>query len=273
MTARKELANSEASETESEHNMGLMDKASKPAFEGEGADGTNGAQEQAQQDAAVQQTQAQAEAADKAAGASTGTAVATQGTRAVGKVQPKFDMQIMSGFKDAMRVNYNTLQQITAQQGNFIERETNVILGDEIVFELMSFQASYVVSPENDDAPDEMVKYSDDGVTCSDGTSVEAHLKFMHEAGYDKARLKERAVVVGAIVSASKTDTFNGTLVQFDLSPASRTQWERYVINASYGINVGKYTPEQVQKIKCTCKLAKGKGTDMFTLVQFAVAE
>lgn len=184
----------------------------------------------------------------------------------------QFDMRVMEAFKDALPVDYNTLSQMTAQQGSFIDRETKVVLGDKIVFELLSYQDSFVVSPEDDDAPDDMVRYSNDGVTCSDGTDVQEHLSFLKENGFPKARLKQRVVLVGAIESAAKSDKFNGSLVQFDLSPASRTQWLRFTANLAYGLKIGKFKPEQVSRISAETTLAQGKGNDTYTLVQFNVA-
>ena len=52
----------------------------------------------------------------------------------------RFDMRVMDTFKNALPVSYNTLAQITAQQGSILVRETITFLGDKIVFELLSFQ-------------------------------------------------------------------------------------------------------------------------------------
>jgi hypothetical protein len=200
------------------------------------------------------------------------TAVAVKPASAMAvAVASKVDLRVMDSFKDAMTVDYNTLSQVIATNGNFVDRESKTIMGDTVVFTLLSFQDSYVVSPNDDNAPDDVVRYSNDGKICSDGTDVQEHLAFLKENGFPKASLKQRVVVVAAIEGAAKTDKFNGTLMQFDLSPASRTQWMRYTANVAYGLSVGKFKPEQVSRVKAETVLSQ-KGTDTFTLVQFNVA-
>lgn len=234
--------------------MGLT--SAKPQFE---EDTTKGADQQAAKQPEV-----------PAGNTAKTTDVAVKKDNAV-VVATKIDMRALDKFKDAMRVEYNTLNQVIASNGNFLDRESKKVLGDVVVFTLLSFQDSWVVDPGDDDAPDDMVRYSEDGVTCSDGTEVEAHLAFLKANNFPKARLKQRVVVAAAIESAGKTEEFNGTLMQFDLSPKSRTQWMRYTANAAYGLHIGKYTPEQVSRIKATAVLST-KGTDTFTEAHFDVA-
>lgn len=174
-------------------------------------------------------------------------------------------------FRNALPVEYNTLDQIIASNGNFVERETKTVLGDTVHFDLLSFQDSFVVSPEDDNAPGEIVRYSNDGVVCSDGSDVKEHLDWLHQNGYPKARLKQRVVVVGAVTSAAKTDKFNGQLVQFDLSPASRTLWQRFAISAAYGLTTGRVTAAQVSKVKAEA-LLKSRGNDTYTVASFSTA-
>lgn len=204
------------------------------------------------------------------AAASTSTAVAVKNNNAVAIAE---NLRKLEAMKDALPVEYNTLAQMTAQQGNIMDRETKTVLGDTVVFEVLSYQDSFVVSPEDEDAPDDVVRYSNDGVICSDGTDVQVHLTWLKENGYPKARLKQRVIVVGAVQSAAKTDAYNGTLVQFDVAPSSRVQWQRYLANAAYGLKIGKYTEDTVNKVKVETKLAQGGGNNTYTLMQFSVAQ
>lgn len=199
------------------------------------------------------------------------TAVAEAKTSAVTTVH-KVDLRVMDQYKDAMKVEYNTLNQVIATNGNFVDRETKTVLGDTVVFTLLSFQDSYVVSPNDDNASDDVVRYSDDGVICSDGTNVQDHLAFLKENGFLKASLKQRAVVVAAIESAAKTDKFNGQLVQFDLSPSSRTMWKRYTANVAYALSVGTTTAEKVSRVKAETTIQQS-GANTFTQVVFNTAK
>lgn len=213
-------------------------------------------------------TSAESATAMVAAPTSAPAVAATQSPAAVALAQARdaFDQ-----FRNALPVEYNTLDQIIASNGNFVERETKTVLGDTVHFDLLSFQDSFVVSPEDDNAPGEIVRYSNDGVVCSDGSDVKEHLDWLHQNGYPKARLKQRVVVVGAVTSAAKTDKFNGQLVQFDLSPASRTLWQRFAISAAYGLTTGRVTAAQVSKVKAEA-LLKSRGNDTYTVASFSTA-
>lgn len=213
-------------------------------------------------------TSAESATAMVAAPTSAPAVAATQSPAAVALAQARdaFDQ-----FRNALPVEYNTLDQIIASNGNFVERETKTVLGDIVHFDLLSFQDSFIVSPEDDNAPGEIVRYSNDGVVCSDGSDVKEHLYWLHQNGYPKARLKQRVVVVGAVTSAAKTDKFNGQLVQFDLSPASRTLWQRFAISAAYGLTTGRVTAAQVSKVKAEA-LLKSRGNDTYTVASFSTA-
>jgi hypothetical protein len=209
-------------------------------------------------------------AAPTAAPAASGLVSQTGG--AVATKIPEATLKVVENLKDAMPVDYNTLSQIITTNGNFVERETKKVLGDAVVFELLSWQDAYVVSPEDEEAPKDAVRYSDDKITCTDGTPVDEHLKFLQDNGYPKAKVKQRVVVVGGLQSAAKTSDLNGTLVQFDLSPMSMVQWKRYRANVAYGLKIGKVTAEQAVRIKATTQLANSQGKD-FTLAVFNVAD
>jgi len=203
-----------------------------------------------------------AEPAKTSVTVSAGTTVTTQ----------KVDIKAMNQFKDAMRVDYNTLNQVVANSGNFMDRESDTTLGDTIVFKLLSYQDSYVVSPNDNDAESELVRYSNDGETCTDGTTVKEHLDFLRAEGYKKAALKQRVVLVVALEGASKSDKFNNTLVQIDLSPSSRTMWNRYMANVAYGLSIGKTTVEKACRVKAETSIARN-GTNTFTQVVFNQAD
>lgn len=251
--------------------MGLLNNDKFESDDNAAADNTKSAnaKPETKAEAKVDAAAKSAATADTAAKAAT-TAVAVKGSNAVAIAE---NLRKLEAMKDALPVEYNTLAQMTAQQGNIIDRETKAVLGDTVTFEVLSYQDSYVVSPEDDDAPDDVVRYSNDGVICSDGTDVQEHLVWLKANGFPKARLKQRVIVVGAIQSAAKTDAYNGTLVQFDVSPASRVQWQRYLANAAYGLKIGKFTEDTVNKVKVETKLAQGGGNNTYTLMQFSVAQ
>lgn len=195
-------------------------------------------------------------------------AVVAPNATAVAVVPPAF--AISEGMKNAMVVDFNTFPQITASNGNFVERETKTLLGDTVNFELLSFQDSFVVDPGDDQAPKELVRYSDDGVVCSDGTPVREHLEFLKAGGYSKATLKERSVIVAEVISCSKTSKYDGELMQFDLSPMSRVQWVRYLANSVNTLRKARKTVEQLKNITATTEVATGGNGKQYTKATFA---
>ncbi len=196
------------------------------------------------------------------------TAVATAAKSAV--VVRKVQGAALSEFKDALPVEYDTLTSIKATNGNFVERESNKVLGDTVTFNLVSYQDTWVVDPGDDKAPKEDVFYSNDGKVCNDGTPIQEALQLLQNKSYDKARIKERCVVVGGVISAAKTADFNDKLVQFDLSPKSKKQFDRFRAELMYGQRIGKITLGEDVAIKGTCEL-KTLGSNTFTEVAFSL--
>jgi hypothetical protein len=177
---------------------------------------------------------------------------------------------ISEGMKGAIKVDFNTFPQLITTNGNFVERESKAVLGDTIKFELLSFQDAWVVDPGDDKADKNLVRYSDDGVTCSDGTPTKEHLDFLRAGGFPLSSIKKRSVVVGEIISTSgKIRKFDGELVQFDLSPQSRVQWDRYLANSVNALRKGRKTEDELKLIEAVAELAV-KGDNTYTKATFA---
>lgn len=178
---------------------------------------------------------------------------------------------VFASIKNSFTVEYNTLPSIKATNGNLVERETNAKLGDSMVLEIMSWQDSYVVSPGDDKAPKEIVKYSDDGIICKDGTPVNQHLADLRAMGYTKAKVNQRVVIVGSVVSTAKLDHLNDQLVQIDCSPMSRSEFTRYQAQAMNLARLGRADPAKLTTVRCTATLARSGDND-FTKICFAAA-
>lgn len=178
---------------------------------------------------------------------------------------------VISSLKNAMPVTFNMLIPLIATNGNVCKRSDKKPVGDEVVFELMSWQDSYVVAPNDARGPKDCVRYSDDGIVCSDGTLVADHLAYLRSLGFAKASCKQRAVVVGSIISCSRTKELDDELVQFDLSPQSRAEFLNYALGCINKLRLGKLTPEQVTKIKATAEVVSMDGNP-FTKLMFSAS-
>jgi hypothetical protein len=178
---------------------------------------------------------------------------------------------VISSLKNAMPVTFDMLIPLIATNGNVCKRSDKKPVGDQVIFELMSWQDSYVVSPNDDRGPKDCVRYSDDGIVCSDGTLVADHLAYLRSLGFAKASCKQRAVVVGSIISCSRTKELDDELVQFDLSPQSRAAFLNYALGCVNKLRLGKLTSEQVTKIRATAEVVS-MGGNPFTKLLFSAA-
>lgn len=199
----------------------------------------------------------------------TSTAVATQSAAAKAFNQVA---DTIGALKNAMPVTFDMLTSLIASNGNICKRADSRPLGAEVTFELLSWQDSFVVSTGDNKSPKDLIKYSDDGVICSDGTPAQEHLQHLRELGYTKAAIKQRAVVVGSIISCQKPGEIEeDELVQFDLSPQTRAAFMNYALGCINKQRLGKLTAEQVTKVKAVASLATMNG-NTFTKLTFYAA-
>lgn len=194
-------------------------------------------------------------------------------------VQQTGAVSVVGGFKkpfalmqDVLRVDFDTLIQIQAVQGNYVEKSQNLVLGDEIILKIMSWQKNYVISPgEDTEEAKKQVRYSNDGVNLTTGTATTAdYIKELIGAGYLKASMKERTVLVGALVDPGRKAPGNlkNELVQIDLPPSSRKMFDRYTIGTAYKISQGLMTEEVASLVKMTTRIDK-QGVNQFTVALF----
>lgn len=244
--------------------------------------------EQAQQDAAVQETQEAAtakavspdanpeapwdpaEVAETPKPAATKALVSQPKGALVAQNNPKVNINVVKNLKDQYPVQYDSLAQISATQGRFTDRESGTNLGTELLFELLSYQDQYVVSPNDDKAPKDVVKYSSDSVTCSDGTDVKTYVNDLREMGWKNARINARYVIVGALVQAEKTADFDGLLMQIDLSPKSKSQFDRYLIQSAFDLAKGKITEEQAKLVDIVAEVTENAAKQSYTICKFS---
>lgn len=186
----------------------------------------------------------------------------------------KVNVRVLDELKDAMRVDFDTLAGVKANQGQFQNAEDNKkSMGDEIVMQLLSYQDNWVCSPNDLNADKDLVKYSDDGVTAKDGTDMRAHLQLLKEQGYDKAKIGERLVLVGALLASAKPTPLKDQLFQIDLSPKSRSEFLRYKANVAWNLKIGKVKEEDVLTIKLAAVTADGPNNSTYTKVLFSTYE
>ena len=167
-------------------------------------------------------------------------------------------------------VDFGMFDRITVDLGGFqMDKE---VLGDSIKLELMSWAHRYVVTPGADDKEaSALVKYSNDGVTLSDGsgTSVVDYLKTLRDVhGHDNASVKNYVDLTGLLVAKGDKDIPEDeqVIVQVQLSPQSVKQFNGYritkgVMEARKGTQTGNIL---------TLTKERGEfGTNKFAFIKF----
>lgn len=182
------------------------------------------------------------------------------------------DAELLDVLKDAYRVEYNSTTPVIANNGNLITREAKIKLGDEATVALVSYQDSFVISANDDAAPKDLVKFSDDAVVCSDGTLVRQAIDDMKAMGWSKAALRARVVVVCRVIAANKSKEFDNQFVQLDLSPKSKVQFDRYMKTSKLQVAAGMMTVDKVLKVKITIETPTNAQNQTYSVMRFAPA-
>ena len=210
-------------------------------------------------------TQNTAPAAEQAAPAT--TALAAPRTSALATANSVVKMNVISGLKDTFRVEFDSLPGIGASQGTFNLKADDTDIGAEISIQLLSYQESWVASPNDTKADVELVKYSDDGVTSRDGINLLAHLEDLKAQGYSKAKIAHRIILVGELLATAKDCDKVGELVMVDLPDSGRRAFNTYVIQASYAVAKGRKSAEEATVLTLKAVNDKTKSGEKYTKV------
>ena len=212
----------------------------------------------------------QATSATTALATSATTALATPLTSALATANSVVKMNVISALKDAFRVEFDSLPGIGASQGTFNLKADDTDIGAEISIQLLSYQESWVASPNDTKADVELVKYSDDGVTSRDGINLLAHVEDLKAQGYGKAKIAHRVILVGELLATAKDCDKVGELVMVDLPDSGRRAFNTYVLQASYAVAKGRKTTEEAAVLKLKAVPEKTKNGEKYTKVAFA---
>ena len=175
--------------------------------------------------------------------------------------------------KDLFRIDWDSLPRISAEQGEFLFKDdTNEELGPNIELKLVSYQDNYVASPGDNKAPIDLVKWSPDGITAQDGTDMKAHIEFLKEEGYSKARISHRQVTVCELLTVGgKVHERSEDLVQLDLPESGRRSFNTHNLQASYKVSKGSITEEQAAMMQLAAVKMKTKAGESYTKISIGL--
>jgi hypothetical protein len=260
--------------------MGLIKKASdkKPSnVNTEGGELKGGAApaksfegEPEPQTAAAAEAPAAAAAPAEQPTPSTSTAVAAKPAQTALAPSNLKMMDFVAQSKDRYRVDWNTLDRIQANNGNFLDLGDNKkSMGATIQMRLLSWQDSWQVSPGSDsEEAKQYVRYSDDGKVTKQGENIEQYLEKLRGM-YPNASCDHRVVIAGVLEGAEKGSRLEGQLVQIDLSKTSKQEFDKYQINTAYKLGKGLLTQESVELMTMKAEVVSGKNNRSWTKVNF----
>jgi hypothetical protein len=195
------------------------------------------------------------------------TALAAAGTRALTTASSVMKANIISGLQDAFRVEYDSLPAVGASLGTFVRKADETDLGPELKLQLISYQESWVASPNDTKADVELVKYADNSKTARDGTDLAAHVEDLKAQGYGKAKINHRVILVGELLEASKDDSMVGALIMVDLPDSGRRSFNTFTLQASYAVAKGRKSAEEATILTLKAVNDKTKSGEKYTKV------
>ena len=195
------------------------------------------------------------------------TALAAAGTRALTTASSVMKTNVISGLKDAFRVEFDSLPAIGASLGTFVRKADETDLGPELKLQLISYQESWVASPNDTKADVELVKYADNSKTARDGTDLAAHVEDLKAQGYGKAKINHRVILVGELLEAPKDDSMVGDLIMVDLPDSGRRSFNTFTLQASYAVAKGRKSAEEATILTLKAVNDKTKSGEKYTKV------
>lgn len=177
---------------------------------------------------------------------------------------------ILKSLKDAIRVNWDTLTRMKANQGQFMVDGLKV--GGVLDIQVMSYQTSWQASPGglNTPATTKLVRYSDGGETIANtGEDIKEYVRGLIQAGHPKARLNRRIVLVFQVVGSPdpKAAGIIGELFQLSLAPTSVSKFEALCIKQAMWLGQGRITEAESTLLRLTVDSASKDGTDYAVVI------
>lgn len=171
----------------------------------------------------------------------------------------------------AFEVDFNTFPQVQVTQGQFLSRDDQKSLGTMVSLELVSWQNQWQLSTGDIDDPasKDFLRYSRDGITAENGDNMKEILDQAKAAGFEKAKIDPRVVIVGNLISSEKSSPLEGKFVQLDLSKSSMAHFKRHQMDTAYAIQKGKVAEGANLAIVTLTAVAKKVGNMNWTEALF----
>lgn len=182
------------------------------------------------------------------------------------------DYLIFADKKDGFVVDYGTLPRIKADNGEFYDNEDRA-LGKIIKFQVMSYNTRWTITPSDKAAPTELLKFSLDGEYLDDGSGIRMadHLADLKK-NWPKARAAEYLELIVNLVETEAKSNLVGNLVQLQLSPTSKKEFESFRLQTSFKMTQGLLNSNAADLVMATAKKATNANKESWTKFIFSCA-
>lgn len=161
---------------------------------------------------------------------------------------------------------------INVSNGAVKTQNTKLSFGSYVDIRVLNWEDQYMVhcgvqtpTPETK----ELLRFSKDGITLNDGTSVASWVQQLKEEGYPNAKCDQRAVILGVIQgSDKKVEGVN--YVCASLSISSRNNWKAFVEQRDMDIQfMGKQDDPNRQTVRLLASSITNKRGEEYPAFEF----
>lgn len=172
---------------------------------------------------------------------------------------------LYSGLENGFVVEFGTLPRLLASNGCIMDGEDNS-LGTWITGQVLSWNKRWTITPGSNDAPDNLVAFSMDNEVLDDGSGVTV-AQYLAELKKDwpNAASKEYLDVIFNLQEAEKESGHVGGMVQLQMSPTSRKDFDAFRLQVSFKVANGLVEIDQTNHIKFGIRVVTNKNKNTWT--------
>lgn len=179
---------------------------------------------------------------------------------------------LFSDLEDAFIADFGTLPRLLASNGCVMDGDKK-ILGAYVVGQVLSWNKRWTITPAAQNAPDNLVKFSMDNQTLDDGSNmpVADYVAELKAQGYPDACSKEYYDVIINLLEAEKGSDLVGGMVQIQMAPQSRKDFDAFRLQTSFRISNGGTDIDAANRVKFSATVISGK-TNTWTQFKTSLA-
>ena len=179
---------------------------------------------------------------------------------------------LFADIENAFIADFGTLPRLLASNGCVMDGDKKN-LGGYVVGQVLSWNKRWTITPAAKNAPDNLVKFSMDNQTLDDGSNmpVADYVAELKAQGYPDACSKEYYDVIVNLQEAEKDSELVGGMVQIQMAPQSRKDFDAFRLQTSFRISNGSTDMDAANRVKFSANVISGK-TNTWTQFKTSLA-